>query len=116
MPRRSKSFGDHEAGVATMLALAHRPDIHPFERLLVATDGGPGADSAIAVAKLLAARDSATVEVIAVLSPHVALHRLVHEQLRAAGVEWPTRVEIGQTATVIAERARAANADLIIVG
>jgi nucleotide-binding universal stress UspA family protein len=110
----------------------------PFARLVVASDGLPASDAAIEMARLLAARDSATVEVVAVHSPRIApppagndaisraerRHRLsaaslrkrVAEQLRTAGVTWPVHVEIGQAPCVIAARARAIQADLVVVG
>lgn len=111
-----------------------------LERLVVATDGEPTADAALNFAKQLAERDGAEVQVVAVLSPRVAVpaanwdpsshrratrHRVKSGELQARverqvrdriGVAWPVQLKFGHVPWVIADVARSARADLVLVG
>lgn len=112
------------------------------ERILVASDGGPGADGAVRLADALAREKGAAPEVIAVAEPF-ELYALagvpdrpegyaVIDEVRAAnllasvgwqlenglggGREWPVLVEMGEPASVIARSARDRGASLLLVG
>jgi len=111
-----------------------------LERLVVATDGQATALGALNLAKRLAERDGAQVEVVAVLSPKVAIpapnwdssnphranrHRVKTGELQARverqvrdriAVAWPIQVRFGHAPWIIADVARTARADLILVG
>ncbi|MGH7679277.1 MAG: universal stress protein [Gemmatimonadaceae bacterium] len=111
-----------------------------LKRLLVATDGELAADSAIRVAKRIAERDAADVEVVGVFCPRIpvppltadscehrceprdrpefeALGRAIEHQLRdRIGVAWPVHLCVGHPAARITELARSLRADLIVLG
>lgn len=117
-----------------------RPPKARLERLVVASDGQSTSDAALHFAKLLAERDLAQVQVVAVFSPRLAVpphastlpnrrrdHRnrikirelqgRVERQLRdRIGVTWPLELRRGYAPWIIAEVARAAKADLILLG
>lgn len=110
--------------------------------LLVATDGRPGALGALRMARLLAERDHARVEVVTVFesadlyaagSPHAiaslpphyvpaaleALRSRVRTQLADVGpgaADWPLTVELGSVAPTIARAAAKGWAGMILVG
>jgi len=126
--------------VSTFYSTIMRPDKPRLERLVVASDGQPTSDAALHFAKLLAERDHAHVQVIATFSPRIAVpppgaalpnrrreqrHRIkarelqerVERQLRdRIGVTWPFELRHGYAPWIIAEVARAATADLILLG
>ena len=111
-----------------------------IKRLLVATDGEPAADSALRVARRIAERDAADVEVVGVFCPRIpvppltadsfdhrceprdrsefeALGRAIEHQLRdRIGVAWPVHLCVGHPAARITELARSIRADLIVLG
>ncbi|HEU4563396.1 MAG TPA: universal stress protein [Gemmatimonadaceae bacterium] len=106
-------------------------------RVLLATDGRPAADAACRLAQALATQRGATVEVLTVYEPRLALleelveatddgageatelYYGVYTQLRRTSTRatvWPIRLEVGRPADTIARVARECGADLILVG
>ena len=112
---------------------------HPVH-LLVATDGTPRSDAAVALTGDLAARDELRVELVSVFEPLSAfdtelsramrlydtdlamrqeLRNAVDGQRARLGLAqqpWPTHFEIGHPAHTIADAARAMGCDTIILG
>jgi nucleotide-binding universal stress UspA family protein len=111
--------------------------------VLLATDGLPGAEGALRTARLLAERDGARVEVLAVYDPPIKLYgaqaaaivagspppftsaaleelrRKVGAQLAGVGgaaSEWPITVKLGAVAPTIARFATDCDASLIVLG
>lgn len=121
---------------------AHMSQREPvlLKRLLVATDGEPAADSALRVARRIAERNAADVQVVGVFSPRIpvppliadscehqceprdrpaveTLGRAIELQLRdRIGVAWPVHMCVGHAPARIAEVALAIQADLILLG
>jgi nucleotide-binding universal stress UspA family protein len=113
-----------------------------IKRLLVPTSGMPNAEGALTVARRLAQRTGASVELLAVFEPRIPppmtaraqpaprqceeqdrcsaaeLLRRVRRQRRrlAPTARWPMRFEVGFAPFVIAQVARETKADLIVLG
>lgn len=113
-----------------------------IKRLLVPTSGMPNAEGALMVAKRLARRTGASVELLAVFEPRIPpplaararpAPRQCEEQDRCSAAEllrrvrrqrgrlapmarWPVRFEVGFAPFVIAQVARETKADLIVLG
>lgn len=114
-----------------------------ISRVLVATDGTPGAMGALRMAQVLAQRDGARVEVLAVYDPPLQfygleaagmiagvpspfgpaaveeLKRRVEVQVAGTGVgasEWPVAVKLGAVAPTIARFAEERGAALVLLG
>lgn len=111
-------------------------------RILVGTDGSSASDAAVATARELAARSGASVELVVVHVPQMAVpevpHRVgfdrceaperslaarllqnVRRQLHAGLREprsWPLRLEVGEPVAVLARVAEESAADLVVVG
>ncbi len=95
-----------------------------FHRLLVPTDGSPRDDEAIALARHLAERFAASIVLLRVEVPFVALDEVVTDHqglearvraLRAQGLDVRHFVSYGQPAAGIAEAAEELHADLILM-
>ncbi len=104
--------------------------------ILVATDGGRTATSALKFAATFAATEGAAVEIIAVVEPLSDLpmplpHREELEHANARGVaervrehvrqaigpvDWPVHVRLGRSAPAICEAANARGANMIVLG
>ncbi|MEX2154443.1 MAG: universal stress protein [Gemmatimonadaceae bacterium] len=119
------------------MRLPHRSRL---QRLLVASDGEPAGDAALRLAKLLANRDGADVEVVGVFSPRIPVPPIApdscehqcefHDRPAAAqlirrirrqtrdriGASWPVRLRIGHAASIICDTARAFGANLVLIG
>jgi len=111
-------------------------------RILVASDGSPASDAAIAAAKVLAERSRASVEMTAVYSPRIPLPdcperrgfeqcegpergeaatllRTIRRQRRRSAPEiraWPLHLEVGDPGAVITRLAKDSAAELVVLG
>lgn len=112
----------------------------PTGPILVATDGSAECDSAIVAARLLAARTSASVQVVSALEPillatletqvvpvaadvyrqrRASQRQAIHEQLRRflpARTEWPVTMLDGDAARVLARTVHTHHTRLLVMG
>jgi nucleotide-binding universal stress UspA family protein len=111
-----------------------------LKHILAATDGEARSDAALRVAQTLADRDGAFVEIVSVFTPRIAVPRWspadpelrceVRDRHAAAEqfsrvwrqarsrlhLPWPILFRVGSVPQVIAEIARSAGADLVVIG
>lgn len=132
----SPAAGPHPTGMpgdlAPLAPALSTPARPALARVLLATDGSEGADSACRLALALAARGSA-LRVITVLEPRssaedavgvdtcgaaTALFYTVYSQLRRAGAarSHAAELEVGRAADTISRVAREWNASLVVMG
>ncbi|MBK5187799.1 MAG: universal stress protein, partial [Gemmatimonadaceae bacterium] len=137
----TSAIGEHSNPdrAESLATSARSPSI---KRVVVPTSGLPNATAALLVARRLAARTGASVELLTVFEPRIPpplsararpspaqceqpdrksaaeLLVRVRRQRRsvAPDVRWPTRFEVGYPPFVIAETARQMQANLIILG
>jgi nucleotide-binding universal stress UspA family protein len=125
---------------ATEILQSYEPTVTPTGPILVATDTSPAADAAFVVARALATKLDASVQVVSAIRPsampmyafdampYPVLTEPYIQEGRKAMIEsqmarlvpsatpWPVRIRLGEPMHEIVEDARVANARILVVG